>query len=220
MLGGCVVGTEVGMALAVAERLGRMSPEEFREFYDGRPEEERWELYDGGPVQMMTPPFPAHNRIGSNLERLLNEALAAHDPARLAYQRLGVELPEAGSYRPEPDIVVIDADIPSDQRFIDRVYLLAEIISSTDRERVPGSRQTRINAKRSIYRQHASCEAVLVVEQDRIEVLVELRTAEGWTSKRLVDRDDVLALPTFGLRCRVGDVYANTPLVRREGAAG
>ena len=37
------------MALAVAERPRRMSPHEFRAFYDKRPEDERWELYDGIP---------------------------------------------------------------------------------------------------------------------------------------------------------------------------
>lgn len=204
------------MPTALAERLGRMSPAEFWSFYEARPDDERWELYDGVPVMMMTPVFPIHNRIGSNFERLLNDALAEHDPSRIAYQRLGIELPDVGDYRPEPDVSVIDYDLPPNDRYPTRAYLLAEIVSSTDRERVPGTRETRIAAKRRIYRQHAACEAVLTIEQDRIEVLVETPTADGWTSWTLTDPDADLALPTFGLRCRVGDLYEHTPLRSRR----
>lgn len=204
------------MPAAIAERLRRMSPGEFWSFYEARPEEERWELYDGVPVMMMTPVFPVHNRIGSNLERLLNDVLAEHDPSRIAYQRLGVELPDVGDYRPEPDVSVIDYELPPNDRYPTRAYLLAEIVSSSDRERVPGTRETRIAAKRRIYRQHAACEAVLTIEQDRIEVLVETRTPDGWTARTLTKAQDELALPTFGLRCRVGDLYRNTPLGSRR----
>lgn len=204
------------MYTAVAERLSRMSPEEFRRFYDGRPEEERWELFDGFPLMMMTPPFLVHNRIGDELARLLNDALTTHDPTRIAQQRPGIELPESGNYRPEPDLAVIDYELPPDGRYATRAYLLAEIPSFTDRERVPRSRESRIEAKRRIYRQHPPCEAVLTIEQDRIEVLVETRTQEGWTSRTLRDADDELVLPTFGLRCRVGDLYRNTPLGSRR----
>lgn len=204
------------MPAALAARLRRMSPGEFWSFYETRPEEERWELYDGVPVMMMTPVFPVHNRIGSNLERLLNDALAEHDPSRIAYQRLGVELPDVGDYRPEPDVSVIDYELPPNDRYPTRAYLLAEIVSSTDRERVPGTRETRIAAKRRIYRQHAACDAVLTIEQDRIEVLVETRTPDGWTARTLTKAEDELALPTFGLRCQVGDLYRNTPLGSRR----
>lgn len=203
------------MATALAERLRRMSLEEFWSFYEARPDEERWELYDGSPL-MMTPVFPVHNRIGSNLEHLLNDGLAGFDPTRIAYQRLGIELPEAGEYRPEPDVVVVDYDLPAG-RYPSQAYLLAEIVSSTDRERVPWTGRTKVEAKREIYRQHAPCEAVLTIEQDRVEVLVETRIPDGWTSQTLTDPEDDLALPTFGLRCRVGDLYANTPLRTRQG---
>lgn len=65
---------------------------------------------------MMAPPTIAHNCIAGNLERLLNDALATHDAARLAMQRPGVEL-SSGDYRPETDVGVIDADYEANQRF-------------------------------------------------------------------------------------------------------
>ncbi|TGD96492.1 Uma2 family endonuclease, partial [Methylobacterium nonmethylotrophicum] len=119
----------------------RLSPAAFRLFQEGRPDEERWELIDGMPV-MMTPPLIDHNRIASNLERLLNDALERHDPDREAVQRPGLELglsPAvlaglgfAGAYRPEPDVAVIDYDPVPGRRFVDRAYLLAEVVSGTD----------------------------------------------------------------------------------------
>ena len=204
------------MSLAIAERLGRMSPQEFRAFQDGRPDEERWELYDGVPV-MMSPALLTHNRIASNLERLLNDALASHDPSRLAQQRPGLELAGSGDYRPEPDLAVMDSDYQPDQRYLTRAYLLAEIASTTDRDSVPGRREAKLDAKRRIYRAHDACEAILSVEQDRMEALVELRTDRGWMERRLSGPDAELALPSFGLRCRLGDLYEHTPIGRGGG---
>lgn len=116
-------------------KAGRMSGERFRAFQERRPDHERWELIAGVPM-MMTPPTIAHNHIWGNLERLLNDALAGHDQGRIAMQRPGIEL-GSGEFRPEPDVAVIDADYEPGQRFVDRAYLLAEIISSTDGTRCP-----------------------------------------------------------------------------------
>src|SRR4051795_12890235 len=81
----------------------RLSVELFRGFVEGRPDEEHWELIDG-VAMMMAPPTKAHQRIASNLERLLNEALERHSPALVAYQRVGVNLgPNVQDYDPEPD---------------------------------------------------------------------------------------------------------------------
>jgi hypothetical protein len=126
------------MGVAISETfVGRMSGSEFRSFQERRPDRERWELVAGVPM-MMTPPTIAHNRIASNLERLLNDALDLHDPSRMAARRPGIEL-GSGDYRPEPDIGVIDADYDENQRFVARAYLLAEIVSGSDDVPVPGT---------------------------------------------------------------------------------
>jgi Uma2 family endonuclease len=193
-----------------------MSAAEFRAFQERRPDQERWELIAGIPV-MMVPPTIAHNRIAGNLERLLNDALAANDPMRLATQRLGVEL-ASGDYKPEPDVAVIDADYEAKQRFVDRFYLAAEVVSDTDNLKDPDSDRRWIDAKREIYLAHPPCEAVLLIEQDRIEVRVDVRTDGSWTSATLGPADE-LSLPGFGLRCAVADLYEGTPLRRRSASA-
>jgi Uma2 family endonuclease len=191
---------------------GRMSAQRFRGFQDGRPDHERWELIAGIPA-MMSPPTLAHNRIAGNLERLLNDTLVAYNPSRLATQRPGVEL-DSGDYRPEPNVAVIDADYEANQRFVDRVHLLAEVVSDTDEMRVPDTDRKWIDIKRAIYLCHPACEAVLIIEQTRMEVRVDIKTESGLVSTSLGPADD-LQLPGFGLRCSVADLYDGTPLQPR-----
>jgi Uma2 family endonuclease len=190
-------------------RPGRMTSAQFRTFQNGRPDRERWELVAGVPM-MMTPPTIAHNRIAGNLESLLNGALSRYLPDRLATQRPGVDL-SSGDYRPEPDVAVIEADYEADQRFVDRAYLLAEVVSDTDEMRVPGTDKKWIDVKRAIYLEHPACEVVLIAEQDRMELRVDVKSEKGWTSTTLRGGDE-LHLAAFGLRCDVADLYEGTPL--------
>lgn len=200
------------MSLAVADRGAQtLSPRAFRRFQAERPDRERWELVAGRPV-MMAPASLAHNRIASNLERLLNDALEQHDPSRLACQRPGIELGSDDLYRPEPDVAVIDADYEAGQRFVGRAYLLAEIVSGTDRETVAEANQRWIDIKRDLYRAHAACEAVLIVEQERPEVDVSIRAADGWRAETVLGFDARLALPSFGVEITLGALYDGTPL--------
>ena len=159
---------------------------------------------------MMTPPTIAHNRIASNLEGLLNRALDLHDPSRMAVQRPGIEL-GSGDYRPEPDIGVIDADYGENQRFVERAYLLAEIVSGSDDVAVPGTQERWIDVKREIYLAHAPCEALLIVQQGRIEAQVDIRTANGWKSTTVSGSAAELNLPLFGLKCSLAELYDGTP---------
>jgi hypothetical protein len=133
----------------------------------------------------------------------------------LANQRPGIELGSRDDCSPEPDVGVIDADYEAGQRFVERAYLLAEIVSSTDDVLVPGTRESWVDVKRRIYLDHEPCEAVLIIEQDRIEIRLDGKTAAGWQSATLDHPDAELALPAFGLRCTVGDVYEGTPLQPR-----
>jgi Uma2 family endonuclease len=199
------------MGVAISETFaGRMSGSEFRSFQERRPDRERWELVAGVPM-MMTPPTIAHNRIASNLERLLNSALDVHAPSRMAVQRPGIEL-GSGDYRPEPDIGVIDADYSENQRFVERAYLLAEIVSGSDDVPVPGTQERWIDVKREIYLAHAHCEALLIVQQGRIEAQIDIKIDRGWKSTRIVGPSAELTLPQFGLKCLLGQLYEGTPL--------
>src|SRR5882672_7845944 len=139
----------------------------FRAWLASRPEEEHWELIEGVPM-MMTPPNRRHQRIASNLEALLNAALKRHDPALAAYHDIGVNIVATVPYDPEPDVAVIREDENPDPRYAARFYMVAEVLSESDKG--------VIDSKRDIYRAHPSCTYILLVRQDCLEIILDRRT--------------------------------------------
>ncbi|HMA70408.1 MAG TPA: Uma2 family endonuclease [Pseudolabrys sp.] len=190
------------MVGAVLQHVPILSIASFRTWLASRPDEEHWELIEGVPM-MMTPPNRRHQRIASNLESLLNAALKRHNPLLAAYHDIGVNIVSTVPYDPEPDVAVIRDDENPDPRYADRFYLVAEVLSESDKG--------IIESKRDIYRAHPSCTCILLIRQDRLEITVDSRTGNGWHSQVLHGADK-LTLPEFGLSCAVKDVYRDTPL--------
>ena len=142
---------------------------------------------------------------------LLFQALARHAPTLTAFQRLGVNVaPSIEHYDPEPDVAVIDAITSQNPeiRYVDRFYLAAEVVSASDR--------AWAEKKREIYKLHGACNCILTVQQDRVEVRIDLRTDACWREETLTKPDDVLALPEFGLRCLLSELYRGTALLPRK----
>jgi Uma2 family endonuclease len=181
------------MAGATRRKVAPLSVAAFRAWLQSRPDEERWELIDGVPM-MMAPPTRDHQRIASNLERLLNDALERYRPALSAYQRVGLDLGAvAENYDPEPDVAVIDANRDGDPCYTDRFYLAAEVVSEADRR---------------------TLDCVLVLRQDRYEVGVSLRSDDACREVVLTCHDAELVVPDMGLRCAVADLYKATAVER------
>jgi hypothetical protein len=61
----------------------------------------------------------------------------------------------------------------------------------------------------------ARCACILLVRQDIVEIIVELRTADSWRAQ-VLQGADALSLPEFGLTCPVVDVYRDTALGRGD----
>jgi Uma2 family endonuclease len=133
----------------------------------------------------------------------LNAAFKRHNPTFVAYHDIGVNIVSTVPYDPEPDVAVIREDENPDPRYADRFYLVAEVLSESDKG--------IIESKRDIYRAHASCICILLVRQDRLEIIVDRRTPDGWRSQVLHAADE-LTVPELGLTCPVRDVYRDTPL--------
>src|SRR5207244_9372454 len=93
----------------------------------------------------------AHDHIAGNLERMLNNRLERYAPSLLAMQRPKIEL-ASGSYRPEPDVGIIDIGYEAGRRIVEKAYLLAEVSSEADELVVPGTDRKWIDVKREIYR--------------------------------------------------------------------
>jgi Uma2 family endonuclease len=186
------------MSEALQHRRPRLTVDTYRSWSALRPDNERWELLDGVPV-MMNPPTMRHQRIAHNLNALLNAGLKVANRRLEAFQRVGLNL-GVEYYDPEPDVAVVDRPTQDDQRYADRFYLAAEVVSDSDRR--------TLEDKCRLYRAHEHCRCILIVRQDRCEVVRELRRPGGWTRTVLDQPEAELVLEEFGLLCHVRDLYA------------
>jgi hypothetical protein len=114
-----------------------------------------------------------------------------------------VTIASAAAHDLVPDVVVIHEAENPDPRYAKRFHLAAEVLSDSDND--------IIEIKRDIDRAHPTCHCILLIRQDRAEIAVDTRAADGWNSQVLLAAD-MLVLPEFELSCPVADVYARAKL--------
>lgn len=182
-----------------------MSVEEFLDFYDTRPEGERWELIDGEAI-MMTPPTKVHDRVADNLAFALNTHFLSHRPNLHAYQRSGLIVPDADRFRPEADGSVEDA-VADYESYTDTFYLAAEVLSD-------GNTARQIAIKRRHYMAHPDNLYCLVIAQKKVSVELRAR-ASGWKRTMLTALGERLELPALGFSMTLAALYAGTPLTTK-----
>ena len=190
-----------------------LTREGFLAFLDDRPDEERWELFDGVPLMQANPRL-THQIIAMNLAKLIDAAAAGMHPSWAAVPQGMVDL--TGIFPGNmyiPDVMVLDTGgVDLTSSYTAKCIVAAEVVSPSDRRRIGRGLGRKIEVKTERYRALPGCEAVLIVEQDRVETAVHLRTAEGWTIEHLSGPAAELFLPVVGLRCRLADLYVRTPL--------
>ncbi|MFL5126373.1 MAG: Uma2 family endonuclease [Microvirga sp.] len=141
-----------------------------------------------------------------HFEHHLNDALARNKPEWRADREIGIELSDDSPYRPEPEIAVVDADIDTTRRGVDRFYLIVEVRSESDRERLFAS-------KLDFYKSHPHNRWIVVVEQDRVEAVIHERQDDGgWATRRMSRASDRLTFGEIGEVCALGDLYRHTNL--------
>ncbi len=191
----------------------RLPASMFDDFVATRPDEERWELIEGSFVMQATPNID-HQIIAQNLASLLNIGFRDNGIARFALQNASVDLsPVIAGNKFVPDVAVLDAaDVEPGLNTLTRCRLAVEIVSPSDRRPIVRKGRPRLAIKRDGYVSLPDCEAILIIEQDRYAVTVGQRSGEAWSWTELTDAADELALPGFGLRCPLADIYAGTSL--------
>jgi Uma2 family endonuclease len=183
---------------------GKFTVEEYLAFIESRPEEERWQLIDG-VAMMMPPPTLRHQRIASNLARLLNAQLEKVRPDLYAYQEVGLMVPDVTSFRPEADVAVLDSSIDVDDvPYAGRFYLVAEVLSDSNTDK-------DIAAKSRRYVQHPENLYFLLIQQKQVRVEMRARAA-GWEPIVVEGLDAVLELPEWGFRATLAHLYRGTSL--------
>jgi Uma2 family endonuclease len=192
-----------------------LSREGFLAFLEDRPDEERWELFDGVPLTQANPRL-THQIIAMNLAQLINAAIAQTHPSWMAVTEAMVDL--TGVFPGNmyvPDVMVLDTggvDLASS--YTAKCIVAAEVVSPTDRRRIGRGLGRRIEVKTERYRALPGCEAVLVVEQDRMEAVLHLRAGDAWAATPIKTPDAELSIPVLGLACRLREFYLRTPLAQ------
>ena len=163
--------------------------ETFVRFVHTRPDDERWELWDGEP-RLMPPGTNIHQAIAT---RLANRFQLHFDEAELAFEAIvecGVYIggDEDTLYIPDIAVLRTDATASNYARFF---ALAAEVLS-------PSNTYGEIAKKVARYRANQECQCVLVLEQDTPKITVHERSGDDWTERTISGREAMLDLPAFG----------------------
>jgi Uma2 family endonuclease len=192
------------MNVPLPDPSAKLTVEEYLDFIEARPDGERWQLIDG--VAMLMPqPTLRHQRVASNLCYVLTDHFRERCLPLAPIFRIGLVVPGAELFRPFGDVAVTDETAGGDDSaFVERFYMVAEVVSDGDSER-------DIRAKCRHYIRHPQNLYFLLIEQDRARVEVRAR-AEGWEPVEIKGRDAVLELPEWGFRISLATLYDGTTL--------
>jgi Uma2 family endonuclease len=166
-------------------------------------QEERYELIDGIPVEMMAGASGMHDRIVVNLIMSLGNQLRGK-PYRPTTADTALRTRIRSVRRPD---VMVTCDPPRDDVYEAVDPRLAIEVLSKSNVGVPWDRKLKE------YRRHEKLEYILLVDSAIVAVTLYQRTATGWDD---VDADrlaDVIALPKIGCTLSLGDIYDGTGLL-------
>jgi Uma2 family endonuclease len=185
-------------------KTGPMTVDEFYEFTDRRPDEEKWELIDGEPI-LNAAPSKLHQRIVKNLLIALGALERAQSASWEVLPGLGVRVSD--TKRPEPDVVIIPRSGASPdlgERDRSDALVAFEVLS-------PSTEDRDLRWKRAAYTSLASLTHYVVIAQDAVEVVVFARD-NGFAEKRLRSLNDSVEVPALGISLPLAEIYRGTDL--------
>lgn len=148
--------------------------------------------FDGRRIVEVTGGSRAHQRIVSNLVRLLEDAL---DPDRFDVVP-EMRLRTGGKVR-YPDVSVVAGRVPDAERTLQDAVVLFEVVS-------PDSNEMDRQEKPADYAAVPGVRRYVLLEQVRAHASVLVRTAEGWDKAETTDE---LALPELGVTLALAAIY-------------
>lgn len=186
------------MAVTDTKRTGLFTFDDFVEFLRSRPEEERWELHDGTPNRMMTPPLKAHQLIVSNViyELMRHERASGADWFVVA--GAGVHAPGQGDSAAVADVMVTFHD-GYDGSYAAKPIVVIEILS-------PSTRRNDLGWKKAYYIEIPSLEHYLVLEQERRRATLFSRE-NGWQERIFKAPDSHIPLTAISARPELSELY-------------
>jgi Uma2 family endonuclease len=185
-------------------KTGPMTVDEFYEFTDRRPDEEKWELIDGEPI-LNAAPSPLHQWIVRNVLVALTLLERERSASWAVLPSLGVRVSETN--RPEPDLVILPrtgASLDFQGRDRSDALVAFEVLS-------PSTEDRDLRWKRTAYTSLASLTHYVVIAQDAVEVVVFARD-NGFAEKWLRSVNDSIDVPELGILLPLAEIYRGTGL--------
>jgi len=190
-------------------KTGPMTVDEFYEFTDRCPDEEKWELIDGDPI-LNAAPSRLHQAIVKNVLFALTLRERELSSAWEVLPALGVRVSETS--RPEPDLVILPrtgASLDLQGRDRSDALVAFEVLS-------PSTEDRDLRWKRTAYTSLASLTHYVVIAQDAVEVVVFARENE-FAEKRLRSLSGSVKVPALGISLPLAEIYRGTSLASISG---
>jgi hypothetical protein len=181
-----------------------MTVDEFYEFTDRRPDEEKWELIDGEPI-LNAAPSALHQWIVRNVLVALTLLERERSASWAILPSLGVRVSETN--RPEPDLVILPRTA---------LRLTSKAATAVTRSRPSKCSRHRPKIATCVgsvppYTSLASLTHYVVIAQDGVEVVVFPRD-NGFAERRLRSLSDSVEVPAFGITLPLAEIYRGTGL--------
>jgi Uma2 family endonuclease len=183
---------------------GPMTVDEFYQFTDARPDDEKWELIDGEPVLNATPSF-LHQTIAGNIHG--RQLMLAIERPRAWVSIPGIGVRVSNTKLPVPDVLVRPKTPPDgnpSSRECDDMIVAFEVLS-------PSTSDRDLRWKRSAYTGLPSLTHYVVIAQDAADVVVFVRD-NSFNEQRYRSAADAIAFPALGVSLPLSEIYRGTGL--------
>ena len=181
----------------------RMTFEEFFAFVQTRPEEERWELFDGEKV-LQASPTRWHQKIVGNVAFELGVIERQGHSNWDVLPGLVVHDANNPKSAPLPDILVVPRS-RENVNYTHDVIAAFEVLS-------PSTKKRDLTWKLRYYTGLATMQHYVVIAQDELLVRHFAR-ADGWKERKLRKAADVVALTAIGADLPIANIYRGTDIL-------
>lgn len=175
-----------------------MDAETFFRFAETRPDEEKWELFDGVPVMNPTPVYP-HQAIVRNLLRILGNLEIERNAAWTVIPGIAVRVSETSV--PVPDVMILPRR-RDDAHVCDDMIAAFEVLS-------PSTRKRDLDWKRKAYAGLLSVLHYVIIAPGKVEILHDQRS-KAWAELKLQDMRDALFIPELAIELKLANIYYDT----------
>jgi Uma2 family endonuclease len=177
------------------------------EYLEGERHSQLRHEYVEGRVYAMAGASDDHNRIAGNIFSFLHSALRGKPCEPFISDMKAKIPPQLASAFYYPDVLVACDPTDKEKYYRERPVVVVEVLS-------PDTRRTDEGEKALAYRLVSSVQVYLLVEQDRLRIIVLHRADNDWRREVLEDPTATLKLECLGVEIPMERIYERTRVRR------